>query len=98
MPQQLIVNQVYPEHFPAGPPVAQVLDALIAATRRYRRRSPRSPRTRSLSRDRRALNARYLGELRARAKTPVVQLPMLFAPALGAGHPGARRDARRDCC
>jgi hypothetical protein len=36
-----------------------------------------------LARARRALNARYLDELRRRAKTPVGELPMLFAGALG---------------
>jgi anion-transporting ArsA/GET3 family ATPase len=84
VPQQLIANQIYPDRFPAGSPMARVLDALIS--------SPGgSPLVElaehaSLSRDRRALNTRYLAELRKRAKTPVSELPILFAPKLGAEH------------
>ena len=37
-------------------------------------------------RDRRRLHDRYLAELRRRASTPVAELPMLFAPTLGAAH------------
>ena len=40
----------------------------------------------TLSRARRLLTQRYLAELRARAKTPVHALPMIFAPALGPAH------------
>jgi DNA-binding transcriptional ArsR family regulator len=40
----------------------------------------------TLSRDRRRLNEHYLVELRKRAKTPVHELPMLFAPTLDAAH------------
>lgn len=84
VPQQLIANQIYPDRFPAGSPVGRVLEALVA--------SPGgSPLVElaehsSLSRDRRLLNARYLAELRKRAKTPVSELPILFAPKLGAEH------------
>ncbi len=85
VPQQLIVNQVFPDHFPAGTPTAKVLDTLLT--------DPNLPSPlaevvghASLSRDRRTLNARYLGELRKRAKTPVAELPMLFAQRLGAPH------------
>ena len=82
VPQQLVVNQVYPDHFPKGTPLARVLDALVAD------RSIASPldevtQHSSLSRDRRALNAQYLAELAKRAKTPIVELPMLFAKELG---------------
>ena len=85
VPQQLVVNQVAPEHFPAQTPVARVLDTLIAA--RAELSSPLAEVTAhaSLSRDRRALNAHYLGELTRRAKTPVVELPLLFAKSIGAG-------------
>jgi anion-transporting ArsA/GET3 family ATPase len=84
VPKQLIANQIYPDRFPAGSPMERVLDTLIA--------SPAgSPLVElaehaSLSRDRRQLNARYLTELRKRAKTPVSELPILFAPKLGAEH------------
>ncbi|MBA3542457.1 MAG: ArsA family ATPase [Deltaproteobacteria bacterium] len=85
VPQQMIVNQVYPEHFPAGSPVAKVLDTLIASSSLP---TPLGQLTAhaSLSRDRRALNARYLAELRRRTKTPVGELPMLFAASLGPTH------------
>ena len=84
-PQQLVVNQVYPDHVPAGTPVARVLDALIAAP------APGSPLAEvtehaSLSRDRRRLNEHYLTELRRRTRTPIVELPMLFAQTLGSAH------------
>ncbi len=83
--QQMIVNQVYPEHFPPGAPVTKVLDALVAAPSLP---SPLAEVTghASLSRDRRALNARYLGELARRVKAPISQLPMLFAASLGPEH------------
>jgi anion-transporting ArsA/GET3 family ATPase len=85
VPQKLIVNQVYPDHFPAGSPVARVLEALLAA------RPTTSPLAElaahgELSRDRHALNARYVAELARRAKTPQFQLPILFAPKLGPDH------------
>jgi len=84
-PQQIVVNQVYPDHVPAGTPVARVLDALSADP------APGSPLAEvtehaSLSRDRRRLNERYLAEVRRRTRTPVVELPMLFAQTLGAAH------------
>ncbi len=83
--QRIICNQVYPEHFPPGQPVTRVLDALAADAHLV---SPLRELTAhaTLSRSRRALNARYLGELRARAKAPVHELPMLFAPTLTAAH------------
>jgi anion-transporting ArsA/GET3 family ATPase len=84
VPQKLIVNQVYPDHFPAGSPVTRMLDAIVA-------RPDGSPIAAlaehgQLSRDRHALNARYIAELARRAKTPQFQLPILFAPKLGPEH------------
>jgi anion-transporting ArsA/GET3 family ATPase len=85
VPQQMIVNQVFPDHFPTGSPVAKVLDTLLSDPTLQ---TPLAEVTAhaSLSRDRRSLNARYLAELRKRAKTPVAELPMLFAQRLGASH------------
>lgn len=82
-PQQLVVNQVYPEHFPPGGPLARVLDTLVNAEPELS--SPLSEVTAhaGLSRDRRTLNAHYLGELAKRAKTPLVELPIVFSKALG---------------
>jgi anion-transporting ArsA/GET3 family ATPase len=81
VPQQLVVNQLYPDHFPKGTPVARVLDALVADPKLA---TPLAEITAhaSLSRDRRALNAHYLGELAKRAKTPIAELPMVFAKSL----------------
>jgi anion-transporting ArsA/GET3 family ATPase len=85
VPQQVVCNQIYPEHFAAGAPVSRVLDTLAAEPSLP---SPLREVTAhaSLSRARHALNARYLEELRKRAKAPVAELPMLFAPALSAAH------------
>jgi anion-transporting ArsA/GET3 family ATPase len=84
-PQQIVCNQVYPQHFPPGAPVTKVLDTLAADPALP---SPLRELTEhaTLSRDRRSLNERYLSELRARAKTPVFELPIMFAPALDAAH------------
>nr|HEX4318265.1 ArsA family ATPase [Kofleriaceae bacterium] len=84
--QQMIVNQVYPDHFPPGAPVTKVLDALVAQQGQLATPLAEVTAHASLSRDRRALNARYLTEVTKRAKSPVIQLPMLFAPSLGPEH------------
>jgi len=85
VPQHVVCNQLYPKHFVPGTPVAKVLDALTADPAL---RSPLREVTQhaSLSRDRRALNERYLAELRTRAKAPVHELPMIFAPTLSPAH------------
>lgn len=90
-PQRIVCNQIYPEHFPPGAPVTKVLDTLSADPALD---SPLRELTEhaKLSRDRRLLNERYLSELRARAKTPVHELPMMFAPALDAAHVRALGD------
>lgn len=84
-PQRIVCNQIYPQHFAPGAPVTKVLDTLAADPALP---SPLRELTEhaKLSRDRRVLNERYLQELRARAKTPVHELPMMFAPALDAAH------------
>lgn len=95
VPQQMIVNQVYPDHFPKDAPVTRVLDALVAAPALS---SPLAEITAhaSLSRDRRALNAEYIGELANRAKTPLTGLPMVFAKNLGPAHVRALGDRLRE--
>ena len=84
-PQQIVCNQVYPDHFPQGSPVARVLDALAADPALA---TPLREVTQhaTLSQARRALNAHYIAELRRRAKTPVIELPMVFAPTLSRAH------------
>lgn len=82
-PQHLIVNQVYPERFPAGSPASRVVDALLAHP------SPDlAPLVghSELHRARRALNQRYLTELSLSVAAPMVELPMMFAPELGPAH------------
>ncbi|HSD86350.1 MAG TPA: ArsA family ATPase [Kofleriaceae bacterium] len=93
-PQHIVCNQVYPAHFPPGAPVTKVLDALAAEQAKDALSSPLREVTEhaTLSRDRRALNERYLGELRARAKTKVHELPIMFTPALDALHVKALGD------
>lgn len=83
VPQHIICNQIYPQHFPAGAPVSRVLDAL-AADPALSTPLREVVEHATLSRDRRALNERYLTELRRRAKTPVHELPMLFTPSIDA--------------
>jgi anion-transporting ArsA/GET3 family ATPase len=83
VPQQILVNQVFPRHFPPGAPVTRVLDALVADEAGLA--PPLAPVVyhAELSRDRRALNERYLADVRARARARVDELPMLFADTLG---------------
>ena len=83
--QQLVVNQVFPDHVPAGTPVARVVDTLANEPQLS---SPLAEVTAhaSLSRDRRALNEQYLAELVKRAKTPIAELPMMFATELLPAH------------
>ena len=85
VPQSVVCNQLYPNHFPPGTPVAKVLDTLLADPARP---SPllELGEHASLSRDRRALNEHYLAELRKKTKTPVVELPMVFAQKLAPAH------------
>jgi anion-transporting ArsA/GET3 family ATPase len=86
-PQIVIANQIYPEHFTTGSPVAKVLDALIAGPTESGPGSLAELTAHSsLSRDRRRLNEQYLVELKRRTKTPVVELPMVFAQRLGPSH------------
>ena len=80
-PQHLIANQVFPANIPAGAPVARVVDALAAEPALPAPLAQLTAHVR-LSRDRRALNERYLDELRRRARTPMVELPMVFASHL----------------
>ena len=82
VPQQLLVNQVFPRHFAPGSPVARVLETLTADP------ALASPLAQiaahaAMSRDRRELNERYLAEVRKRARTKVDELPMVFSQSLG---------------
>ena len=85
LPQAVVVNQVYPNHFAQTSPVSRVLDTLIAD---HALASPLAEVAAhgSLSRDRRLLNERYIAELKRRTKTRVTELPMVFATQLGPAH------------
>jgi anion-transporting ArsA/GET3 family ATPase len=83
VPQQLLVNQVFPRHFGAGTPVTRVLEALAADQANLTAPLAQLTAHAQLSRDRHELNERYLAELRKRAKTRVSELPMLFSHTLG---------------
>ncbi len=85
VPQQLVVNQVFPDHIPDGTPVTRVLDTLANEAQLP---SPLAEVTGHalLSRERRLLNEQYLAELARRAKTTIRELPMLFVKELGAAH------------
>ena len=83
VPQQLLVNQVFPRHFAPSAPVTRVLDALIADQANLGPPLAQITAHAALSRARRELNERYIAELRKRAKTKVDELPMLFASTLG---------------
>jgi anion-transporting ArsA/GET3 family ATPase len=85
VPQHVVCNQLYPNHFPPGAPVTKVLDTLVADPALP---SPLREVTQhaSLSHDRRTLNERYLAELRKRAHAPVHELPIIFTPSLTAAH------------
>jgi len=82
VPQQLLVNQVFPRHFPPGAPVTRVLEALSGDAALAPPLAEVVAHA-QLSSDRRELNERYLAELRKRAATKVGELPMVFSQALG---------------
>ncbi len=83
VPQQVLVNQVFPRHFPPGQPVSRVLDALLAEPSTLPPPLAQLAAHAELSRARRALHERYLADLRARARARVDELPMVFAQSLG---------------
>ena len=85
VPQSVVCNQLYPNHFPPGTPVARVLETLLADPARPSPLLELGDHA-SLSHDRRTLNERYLAELRKKTKTPVVELPMVFSQKIAPAH------------
>jgi anion-transporting ArsA/GET3 family ATPase len=83
-PQGLIVNQIYPDRFPAGTPPARVLSRLVDAGSAAGDAvvAPIVERAR-MERSRRAMNDRYLKRLATELPLPTVELPKLFVSALG---------------
>ena len=84
VPQHVIANQIYPPHF-AAPPVARVVDALLADADLAPPLAELAAHA-ELARDRRALNDRYLAELAHRARAKVTELPLVFTPQLQPAH------------
>jgi anion-transporting ArsA/GET3 family ATPase len=82
VPQQILVNQVFPRHFAPGAPVSRVLDELLADPKLASPLAELAGQA-HLSRARRELNERYLAELHSRTTTKIAELPMLFSEALG---------------
>lgn len=77
----VLVNQVYPDRFPAESAQESVLDALL--------RGPRAAELDALAahaeleRSRRRLNEEYIRELRTSIPAPQSELPFLFVPHIG---------------
>lgn len=91
---RLIVNQVYPDHFPADAVQSRVLDALegpqasdtlLDDAQASRLSSPLRDMVAHarLSRARRRLNESYLDTLSQSIPIPTTRLPFLFVPTLG---------------
>ena len=82
----LIINQVYPDRFPAESAFSAVLEALVAGTSNA---DPKSDALAALAahgelqRSRRRLNETHLAELARSFSTPGIELPYLFVPAIG---------------
>lgn len=81
-----IANQVYPDRFPEGSPQAQILDRLCS----FGMGGVDDPElARMVShaqtmRSRRDMNEQHLSRLRRELPVPLTELPLLFAPHLGA--------------
>jgi anion-transporting ArsA/GET3 family ATPase len=78
----LIINQVYPDDFPAGSPQAAILDALTGAANLAGPLAALVGHA-DLQVGRRRLNETYIRQLRATIPAAQSQLPFLFAPSLG---------------
>jgi anion-transporting ArsA/GET3 family ATPase len=79
----LIINQVYPAHFPAGGVPARVLDAVLADGGTDDPALAAVLQRARMSRSRRALNERYLERLARELPLPTTQVPMLFSAHMG---------------
>lgn len=84
-PQHVVANQVYPDRFPAGSPQSKVLDALMTEGAAPGHLAHLA-RHADLARSRRALNEKYLEQLRQTVRAPLTELPLLFVPRLGPEH------------
>ena len=80
-PQAIVVNQIFPTHFPPASPASKVLDALLAAPGDATLAALAAHS--AMSRSRSLLNQHYLAELADNTSTPLMQLPMMFVDPLG---------------
>ena len=78
----LVINQVHPDHFPAGSPGDRVLDPLQAAERLDDDLAALSAQG-VFGRGRRRLNERYLEILGHTIDAPSVELPYMFTSSFG---------------
>lgn len=81
-PARVIVNQVAPDHFPAGSPQAKVADALAGATDLPPALAAVAAQA-DMARGRRALAERYLAEIARTIDAPRRELPFLPRTTLG---------------
>lgn len=79
----VLINQVYPDRFPAGSPQAQVLDCLDLAGNLPPSLAALAGHA-DLARHRRSLNERYIDQIAHTVPAPHTQFPLLFTPSLGA--------------
>jgi anion-transporting ArsA/GET3 family ATPase len=77
----LVVNQMYPEHFPRGSSERAVAEALATSSGDRDLDALASHAQTAIHR--RELNEHYLSLLIERTRAPVSQLPLLFVPTLG---------------
>jgi anion-transporting ArsA/GET3 family ATPase len=77
---RIVVNQVYPDYFPAGSSVGSLVDAFVrepvAALQGLETHAETALR-------RRRLNEHYLEYLAKSSRTPLLELPLLFVPSVG---------------
>ncbi len=87
----LVINQVHPDHFPAGSPSDRILDEMQATENLDEELA--AIRTHGvLGRSRRRLNESYLDVLANNFDAPRVELPYLFTASLGPTHIEALSD------
>lgn len=81
-PARVIVNQVAPDHFPAGTPAAKIADALQGATPQSAALAAVAKQV-DMARGRRALSEKYLAEIAQTISAPRRELPFLPRTSLG---------------
>lgn len=80
----LVVNQLYPDRFPAGGPARDVIDALARAAALDPELAV-AGRQAGMTQARREIQLAYLEELGRRIDAPQTELPFLFTGSIGRG-------------